>query len=157
MGEYTVEEEVGVGADRLWEVIADFGNVPWIPGVSQVEVEGEGPGMVRIMDGQVREQLETLDPATRTLTYTIPGLPLPMQNYHSTMRVQPAGEGRCRLAWTCRADPDGASEAEVEQIITGLYRSMIGRAPRAPGRSLRKRAWTTSLGASGIARQRTST
>ncbi len=127
MGEYTVEEEIAVDADRVWELIADFGNVPWIQGLEKVEVEGDGPGMVRIMNGQIRERLETLDPASRTLTYTIPeGLPFPLNDYHSTMRVEPAGPGRCKLRWTCRANPDGIDDEQAGQLIGGMYGSMIG-------------------------------
>lgn len=127
MGEYTVEEEVGVSAERLWELIADFGNVAWIEGIDKAEIEGEGPGMVRIMNGEVREQLETLDPASMTLTYTIPsGLPLPVKNYHSTMQVKAEGADRCRLTWTCRADPDGVTDEQARQTMTGMYGAMIG-------------------------------
>ena len=65
--------------------------------------------------------------AASPLTYTIPvGLPFPVKNYHSTMRVEPAGLNRCSLEWTCRAEPDGASDEQVDQTITGMYTAMIG-------------------------------
>ena len=127
MGEYTVKQEIATAAERVWDLIADFGNVPWIQGLEKVEVEGDGPGMVRIMNGQIRECLQTLDPATRTLTYTIPeGLPVPLKNYHSTMRVESTGPQSCSLEWTCCADPDGIPDEQAQQIIDGLYGGMIG-------------------------------
>jgi hypothetical protein len=47
MVEVTVEHEFEYNAERLWSVLADFGNIDWVPGFEQVELEGEGVGMIR--------------------------------------------------------------------------------------------------------------
>ncbi len=130
MAEVVVKGDFSVLADKLWEVVRDFGNVNWIQGVTKYELEGTGPGMFRVFyvgDGPaVRERLETTDDATKTVTYTIPeGIPFPVTNYHSTMTVSAAGSG-CQLEWKCNCEPDGVSEGEASAIVEGMYGTMIG-------------------------------
>ena len=127
MAIFEVKGEIPVPAEKLWKVIRDFGNVDWIPGLSGVKVVGSGPGMTRIINGAIHEKLESLDDSARSLTYTIlQGMPLPIKNYHSTMKVEPAGAGKSQLTWTCRADPDGVPEEQARQAVTGMYQVMIG-------------------------------
>ena len=128
MGQTTVKEEVGVSADALWELVRDFGNVPWIPGGDEATVEGAGVGMVRaLMGGAVRERLESIDEAEKQLGYTIDeGLPVPATDYHATMTVESAGADRAVLTWSCTWEPKGATEAEVGAQFEGLYTTMIG-------------------------------
>ena len=61
MADAIVKGDFTVSADKLWELVRDFGNVSWIQGVTKVELEGEGPGMFRVFhvgDGPaVRERL----------------------------------------------------------------------------------------------------
>jgi hypothetical protein len=124
---FEAKGELAVPVEKLWAVVRDFGSVPWIQGIGDVKVVGSGPGMTRIFNGAIHEKLESVDDARRVLTYTIPqGLPLPVKNYHSTMKVEPAGAGRSQLTWTCRADPDGVPEQQARQAVTGMYQVMIG-------------------------------
>jgi len=130
MAEVIVKGDFTVSADKLWDLVSDFGNVRWIQGVTKHELEGEGPGMFRVFyvgDGPaVRERLETVDEARKTVTYTIPeGIPFPVTNYHATMTVSAVGSG-CQLEWKCGCEPDGVSEAEVSAIFEGMYATMIG-------------------------------
>lgn len=130
MAEAAVKGDFTISADKLWEVVRDFGNVSWMQGVSECKLEGEGPGMFRVIsagDGPpIRERLETVDEATKTLTYTIPeGIPFPVKNYHSTMTVTAAGSGS-QLEWKCSCDPDGVSEEEASATVQGMYGAMMG-------------------------------
>lgn len=130
MAEVVAKGDFTIPAEKLWEVVRDFGNVSWIPGIAECKLEGEGPGMFRVLtagDGPpVRERLESVDDATLTLVYTIPeGIPFPVQNYHSTMKITPAGNG-CQLEWTCRFEPDGVSDDEARAIVEGMYGTMMG-------------------------------
>jgi len=127
MATFEAKGELAVPVDKLWGVVREFGSVGWIQGVSDVKVVGSGPGMERIFNGAIHEKLESVDDARRVLTYTIPaGLPLPVKNYHSTMKVEAAGAGKSQLTWTCRADPDGVTEDQARQAVTGMYQVMIG-------------------------------
>ena len=129
MTDVSVSAEFDVSSDRLWEVVADFGNVAWIPGMTGVRVDGEGPGMTRFLptgDVEVHERLESVDPSAKTLVYSIPkNIPFAVTGYRATMRVEDAGGG-CRLVWSCTCEPEGMSEDEARQTIQGLYEMMIG-------------------------------
>ena len=129
MAKARVKQEIAAPADAVWKLVADFGNVSWFPGAT-AKLEGKGPGMLRIFTGpkgEIRERLESVDEAKRTLVYTIPqGVPFPVKNYRATMLVTEAGKGACSLEWTCSCDPDGATEAEAVGAIEGMYGMMIG-------------------------------
>ena len=130
MAKIQVKQELPTPADELWKLVADFGNVPWIPGGENVRLEGRGPGMVRIFagpNGEIRERLESVDAARRSLVYTIPqGVPFPVTGYRATMAVADAGKGKSTLTWTCECKAAGVSEAEAAKIIEDMYGMMIG-------------------------------
>lgn len=120
--------EIDVSADRAWELINDFGNVDWVPGVQRTELVGQGPGTVRkIYTGTgelppLQEILESSDASTRTLRYEVgAGNPLPVRDYHAQMRVVALGGDRCRLDWSSQFVP---TEGDVEAAcvsVEGIY------------------------------------
>ena len=117
-------------AASVWAVLGNFGDLSWA-GNPPVEVIGSGPGMIRrlTMPGMapIDEQLESLDHANRTLSYTIPrGLPMPVTNYAATIRVEDTGAGTSRVRWNATAVPDGVSAEQAGQIIEGAYGQMLG-------------------------------
>ena len=127
--EVSVVADFDVPSAKLWDVVSDFGNVSWIPGMTDVRVDGSGPGMTRYLPAgveEVHERLESIDEESRTLVYTIPeNIPFPAADYRATMRVEDAGRGS-RLTWSCSVQADGTSEAELRGTIEGLYGMMIG-------------------------------
>jgi hypothetical protein len=129
MAETNVTRTLDADPDALWNVVRDFGNVPWIPGGENAEIRGDGVGQVRIFDGpngKVHEHLTARDDDARSLTYVIPeGVPFPVTGYTSTMVVSDDG-GKGRLSWSCAFEPDGASEDEAAQAIQQMYGVMIG-------------------------------
>ena len=131
MIDLTVQKEIPVSAARAWELLADFGDISWAPGMDNVEVEGQGVGMVRrihLPDAQpVEEKLEVLDPQTRTIVYSIPaGIPMPVTNYRATARVVDLGGNKCRIDWQCSAQEAGVSAEEAENIVRGFYGMLLG-------------------------------
>lgn len=128
------EEEFPVPAQRLWDLVSDFGSVAdwWPPGMlSKVELEGEGVGMVRsihtIVGIVLHEKLETLDPATRTLTLSIVGdLPAGMEGYNARGSVEARGDDACMLTWEgFYRVPDADAETGARQFIEGAYGAMF--------------------------------
>ena len=130
MAHAVVSEDLDAAEDRLWRVVADFGDVRWIPGGEAARTEGSGPGMVRIIGApgaEIRERLQSRDDGTRTIVYTIPrGLPLPITGYRATMTVRAASPGRSVLEWSCTFTPAGVPEDEARAQVENLYRMMIG-------------------------------
>jgi hypothetical protein len=131
MARVSVKESLGFPAQKVWELVSDFGNVSWIQGLGKSEVQGRGPGMVRILhagDGPaIHERLESLDAARRTLTYTIPeNIPFPVSDYRATMTVREAGPGASELEWSCELTPKGIPDAQAVAMMEGMYKTMIG-------------------------------
>ncbi len=127
----SVKQRIEVPAHKVWALLADFGNTSWMPGGGgEIEVQGSGPGMLRIIragEQKIHERLESLDEAKRTLVYTIPeGVPLPVSDYRATVVVSESGAGAAELEWRCSFEPSGADEATAQKLIEGLYATMIG-------------------------------
>jgi len=130
MAKVLVRAQIDVPVERLWRLVADFGDVRWIPGGESARTQGDGPGMIRIMGvgpAEIHERLESRDDAARTIIYTIQrGLPMPITGYRATMIVRPAGDARSELEWSSTFTPDGVSEQDAEAQVEGLYQMMIG-------------------------------
>ena len=129
MGEARVKQAIPAAADRVWALVADFGNTSWMPGGGgSVEVVGSGPGMARIIsagDQKIHEVMESSDQESRTLVYTIPeGVPFPVTGYRSTMHVT-GDDSTAELEWSCTFEPEG-DEAQSTQMIEGMYGTMVG-------------------------------
>jgi hypothetical protein len=130
MGKARVTRALDVPADALWKLVASFGDTSWMPGGTKVTLLGSGPGMERRIaagpDKVIRERLEFVDAASRTLVYTIPAnVPFPVTGYRATMRVRAKGKGS-ELDWSASFEPVGVSEGDAAKAIEGMYGVMIG-------------------------------
>jgi hypothetical protein len=130
MSEFRIEGDIEISADALWGVISDFGEVSWLPGDPDFQSEGEGVGMIRTIRTPplptVRERLEAIDDARRAIHYTvIDGNPMPVRDYHATMKVVDLGGGRSRLEWSSTWEPDGVSEEQARAAVQGLYTGVL--------------------------------
>ena len=119
MVEVKVERDLEFGAQEVWAIIADFGNVSWVPGVEKVELEGEGVGMVRHLTvpvfPQLHERLDAIDHEKMILDYSIPAVAyIHLKDYRARAQVGELEGERCRVVWSCVAEVDGA---EAEQAI----------------------------------------
>jgi hypothetical protein len=128
------EEKFPVAAQRLWELVADFGNVEeWWPAgmLEKVEVTGEGVGMVRsihtIIGIVLEEKLTAIDDEKRVLNLSIVGnLPAGIAGYKATGSVTELGDDECRLEWEGRYQVPGEDEAAgARQFIEGAYAAMF--------------------------------
>jgi hypothetical protein len=128
MASVRVTRELEQSVAQVWTVVSDFGDIGWMPQGTEVRLEGAGPGMIRhIAAGAMTlaETLESVDEATRTLVYTIPGeLPFPATDYRSTIVVREQGAGS-ELDWSCTFEPVGDPDA-AQTVMEGLYNTMLG-------------------------------
>lgn len=113
-----------VSPDALWRCVRAFGDLSWVPGHPRIEIRGEGVGQVRVIEGPhgaVHEQLTSLDDDTRSLSYRAPvGNPVPVTDYEACMTVT-EDDGRGRLAWSSRFEPDGVSAEEAARDLEQRY------------------------------------
>ena len=130
MVEVSVEREFEFGADDVWAVFADFGNVSWVPGVEKVELEGEGIGMIRHLTvpvfPQLHERLETLDHENRVLEYSIPAVAyIEVKNYVARAHVIELEGDRCKVRMSCQAEADGVADERAAARTRTFYESML--------------------------------
>ena len=128
MASITVTKEIAAPAAKVWALLADFGNVSWIPMAGDVAVDGSGPGMRRHIhgggSGPIVERLVSVEPDERTLCYSIDeNNPLPVHRYEATVRVSPVGDGRTAIAWDVSFEPSG-DEGQAASAIGAIYEVM---------------------------------
>lgn len=131
MVDVQIEREYEFAADEVWAVIADFGNVSWVPGIEKVDLEGDGVGMIRHRTvpvfPQLHERLDAIDHERKVIEYSIPAVEyISVKNYRARAQVVDLEHGRCRVLWSCKAEAQGASEAEAGDKTRAFYEAMLG-------------------------------
>ncbi len=131
MKEMNYDHELGIPAEAAWAVLADFGAfLDWNPLDVPYTVEGEGIGMVRVLDipglGRLGERLDYLNDGERCLRYSLTeGEPLGMLTYAADLRVQTQSDNSCMLHWIGRfTGADGADLDAMAQNLAGSYANM---------------------------------
>ena len=130
MAEAAVVKEVPAPAAQVRAAVRDFGDVSWIPGITGVDVDGDGPGMRRHIHGggdnpAVVERLNSVDDAARTIEYTIDeNNPLPVTSYVGKVTVDEASSG-ATLRWSATFEPAG-DEGEAAQVVEMMLGMLTG-------------------------------
>lgn len=132
MIEVDVVKELDAPVSKVWEMLENFGNLDWYPGWDKLEVLGSGPGMIRRihMNGMdpIDEILESMDAATRSFSYTIPKMPMPVSEYRASVEVHSLDDGaRTKVHWHCTAKPVGIPEADAQAMLEGVYADMLAK------------------------------
>ncbi len=127
MVEFRISRNVDVSALKAWQLLENFGDISWAPGIEKVEQLGDGIGMIRriYMPGMepIDEQLLERNAEKMWFKYAIPrGLPMPMSDYTAEGKVVDLGDGRCRLEWLGRCEPnEGLTEEDAENVLEQTY------------------------------------
>ena len=136
MASVKVTDRIEASADRVWDLVADFGGIQrFAAGIESVSVAGEGVGAVRTITlpggTTLQERLETRDPATRTLQYAIVGEhPMPFTTYLATIRITEDGPA-ARIEWSGELTPKPSAEAQAKTIVESVYQSGIAGLKKA--------------------------
>jgi hypothetical protein len=127
----TVSKDIGAAPERVWDILADFADVSWIPGAGDVRVDGRGPGMRRLIGGSgstpIAETLLWIEPDRRALAYEIVDNPLPVSRFSAVVTVsdsEAAGPGST-ATWEIDYEPVG-DDANVRGAIEAVYGMMAG-------------------------------
>lgn len=136
MPRIAIVKEVDAPAAIVWALLADFGDVSWIPVAERVDVTGEGIGMSRsIYGGGDRPAVETLtllDHDGMRLGYSIADVPLPVSRFAALVSVAPAAAAASRgaaITFDVDYDPLGPTEADAEtarQAVEAVYGMIAG-------------------------------
>ncbi len=126
MTKVSMSANLGVSADRLWDMIGGFHSLPdWHPAIAKCDIEEDGKVTLRRLSlaggGEIVERLEQSDDDERSYTYSIVSSPLPLNNYKSTIRVVEGEGGNAKVEWSSEFDSAGAPDTDVTKIVEGIY------------------------------------
>lgn len=125
----SAEIELPASARSVWETISDFNgwHKKFLSDVSQSRMTGQGLGAIRILKvigvpDPVMEQMESIDHKAMSLGYKILDSPLPIDQYHGVISLNPLGCNSCKVLWSCEFLPKGSTPpADAEKVVKGLY------------------------------------
>lgn len=129
MATLTVSKHIAAPTEAVWAILADFASVGWIPGAGEVQVEGEGPGMRRIIHGggttEIVETLIWMKPEQNALSYEIANSPLPVSRFRAIVTVTNNGGAHTGSTgtWDIDYEPVGdaaAARSAIEQIYSAM-------------------------------------
>jgi ribosome-associated toxin RatA of RatAB toxin-antitoxin module len=127
MVKVNLSTKLPVSTKQVWDLIGNFNALPeWHPAIERSEIEEEegGRGVIRRLHllggGTVVERLERLDDSEHLYSYEILEGPLPVADYHATLRVREE-EGGCTVEWSSEFEPKGAPEQDAAAVIQGIF------------------------------------
>ncbi|WP_405447673.1 SRPBCC family protein [Streptomyces achromogenes] len=127
MASTSVSRTVPASPEKVWSLIGGFDALPdWLPYIPEsTTLEGGRVRRLTNPEGEVIiERLVDFNEAERHYSYAILQAPFPVNGYVSTLRVHavPGREDTTEVQWSGRFNPDGATEDEVVDLFTGIYR-----------------------------------
>ncbi|MGY0459055.1 SRPBCC family protein [Kitasatospora sp. cg17-2] len=127
MASTSVSRIVPATPEKVWALVGGFDALPdWLPYIPEsTALEGGRVRRLRTQEGGVVvERLVAFDEVERHYSYAILEAPFPVNGYLSTIRVHavPGHENAAEVQWSGRFNPDGATEDEVVELFTGIYR-----------------------------------
>ncbi|MET9297628.1 SRPBCC family protein [Streptomyces sp. NPDC003077] len=127
MASTSVSQVLPASPERVWALIGGFDALPdWLPYIPQsTPLEGGRVRRLTNPDGEVIiERLVDFNESERHYSYAILQAPFPVTGYVSTIRVHaiPGQENAAEVQWSGRFNPEGATEQEVVDLFTGIYR-----------------------------------
>ncbi|MEU5713647.1 MULTISPECIES: SRPBCC family protein [Streptomyces] len=127
MASTSVSRTVPASPEKVWSLIGGFGSLPdWLPYIPEsTALEGGRIRRLKNPEGEVIiERLVDFNETERHYSYAILQAPFPVNGYVSTIRVHPipGQENAAEVQWSGRFNPDGATEDEVVDLFTGIYR-----------------------------------
>ena len=133
MPRIAVVKGVDAPAGTVWELLSDFADISWIPVIEDVEIDGEGLGMTRKIDGSgdqpILETLTHRDDERMELGYSIAHSPLPVTRFEALVTVRPATGTGADITWEVdydAQDSDEAAAAAAREAIEAVYGMMAG-------------------------------
>ncbi|MFE7330561.1 SRPBCC family protein [Streptomyces sp. NPDC057565] len=127
MASTSVSRTVPASPDKVWNLIGGFDALPdWLPYIPEsTPLEGGRVRRLTNPDGEVIiERLVDFNETERHYSYAILQAPFPVNGYLSTIRVHtvPGRNDIAEVQWSGRFNPDNATEDEVVDLFTGIYR-----------------------------------
>jgi len=120
---------VDASAEQVWLKMQDFADLGWAVGIADIEIEGQGIGMVRRVrlegsEDWLEERLLAVDQSTKKLEYGIDEGMMGITHYRATAQVIPQAQG-CQIEWTCRGQVEASEVAGKEPILALVAEGIV--------------------------------
>jgi len=125
-GNIAVEESVklNVKPSAVWALLGDYnGLYRWHPAVASSDRDNAVRVLTLGNGAQITETLLSKDEGNRSYRYQIDKSPLPVSDYESEIKVTLDGQGGSIVTWSSNFNASGASDAEAEKTIRGVYQA----------------------------------
>lgn len=128
-----VTKIINAPVDEVWAIISAWGSERlWFPGVAVSSVKGFGIGSLRTLtfadaNMSVSERLDSADPATHTLSYSILQDDDRMKNPRATLSLEAIGGGdQTQFTWTGFSDwVDPEYQPTLATMLEAMYNATI--------------------------------
>ena len=135
----SVTQAVDAPADAVWSVLGTGTDLHLYVGmITACEIDRAGalPSGVgarrtcHTADGPLRERIETVDPETRTIQYSIRELPMPITDVLGTVRVRETGPETSEVTWSLNYEVAEEHAAMIDDLARATYTDAIVGAER---------------------------
>ena len=116
-----LEHRFNCSADALWAIVGDPGRSDWVPGVTELTMEGDVRRMQMEGAGVVAEQIFRVDDAARVIEYGVVESTPPLAKHRASITVVAQDDG-CIMRWTTEVEPQ-----PVEQFIRASMTQCLAR------------------------------
>jgi len=115
---------LAAGADEVWDLVGDFGDLGWHPAAKATDLEDRDGIVHRAItlpdDAVLVERLEDMNDSGKTYSYSIVEGPLPVSDYRSTLRVIAVDDG-CEVCWGSAFTAAGVGDDAAKDVVAGIY------------------------------------
>ena len=123
--EVTKSAEIPASPETVWKTIAKFCSIgQWHPAIEKCDPSTMDGKDVRTLSlkggGTIKEERTSVDDKDMKYSYKILESPLPVEDYHSTIKVMKSGSGS-KVTWMGKFKAKGAPNAKAEEVIGGIY------------------------------------
>lgn len=137
MSKVSISATLAAPAERVWALIGGFNSLPeWSGAISSSALEEGGRlRRMRTPDGAVVvERLETFSESERYYSYSIVEAPLPVTNYHATLKVIPVfGRQQCIVEWSSSYYTTPELEDKLNAAFSRLYQGGLDNLKKTLG------------------------
>jgi hypothetical protein len=137
----TLAQSVNVNASPavVWALIGPYCAIEkWLPPIGSCRLDGKTPPTRTLVTRDnaatfVEQETDRSDPR-HYYSYMFVSSPLPVHDYHATIRVTARGTGGSTVSWTGEYVPDAGQEQQARDALSEVYKagldSIASRFPR---------------------------
>jgi hypothetical protein len=142
-----VSAKIAASADKVWDVLGGFNNLPAIMPKVIAKSELDRPGVVRTLtikgaSGKIHERLLKYDAKNYIQEYRVLDTPknmVPFTDYTATIRVKQSSSRSSTIEWSSRFKPKkGVTEDEARAFAHNVYETGIEGTKKKLGLAKRK-------------------